>query len=89
VSALACPACGRANHTTTGFTTAGQPKVGDVLICWGCRTPAILSAVGLRLPTEEEAAELARDEDVRAARGAMAESYTPAEAAALADRRRP
>jgi hypothetical protein len=88
-SGLTCPACGRANQTTTGVTTADQPKVDDVLVCWGCRTPAILTAVGLRLPTLEEAAELACDEDLRAARAAMAESYTPAQAAALADRRRP
>lgn len=88
MSALRCPACRRPNETTTGVTTSEEPSLGDVLVCWGCRTPAILSAYGLRLPTQAEAAELLKDPDVRAAAAAMTESYTPAQAADLLRHRR-
>jgi hypothetical protein len=37
-----CPRCGRPNDAVAGVDTLAQPVAGDWLICFGCRTVAVL-----------------------------------------------
>lgn len=81
-----CPHCGRRNDQHAGLN--GKPPAdGDVAICWGCRKVGIFAVgpygTGVRQATDQEAAEVMADPRVRAALGAMAESYDPDTATAL------
>lgn len=70
-----CPHCGRTNDQHTNMTGSRIPRSGDVSVCWECACLAIYVAgpfgVSLRVPTDEEAAELAADPDLRRLLSAM------------------
>ena len=66
-----------------GHAPGDRPSPGDVSLCWKCGGAAIFTDDGVRLPTPDEATELDADPDVRAARAAMAEAYTPRQATEL------
>lgn len=82
-----CPHCGRTNDQHAGPDREALPADGDVSLCWGCGGIGLfqVTALGLtvRKPTADEQAELDQDPGIRAARAAMAESYTPSQASEL------
>jgi hypothetical protein len=82
---LRCPHCGRINDTHQRPETSADPEPGDIGICWKCHGLAMLTPFGfLRGPNDpEEAAEWEADSDVKRARAAMSESYTPSQALRL------
>jgi len=81
---LVCPHCGRVNDTHQGFE-GQRPEAGDVGICWKCKGLTILTPFGFLRPPRDavEAALLEQDPDVKRARAAMAEAYTPTQAVRL------
>ncbi len=78
-----CPHCGRINDSHDGPHPADKPVSGDVSLCWGCGGLGIFTDGGIRMPTQQEQAELEADSQVRAAQAAIRESYTPQQASAL------
>lgn len=50
-----CPFCDRHNDTETGYTDGTTPQVGDILICFLCLNPAVVSEDNTLLePTDEQ-----------------------------------
>lgn len=82
-----CPHCGREHDAHDGPTRDAQPAAGDVSICWGCHQISVYEtfgdALGLRMPTPEEEAEMRASPELREAFAAMAESYYPEQASHL------
>jgi hypothetical protein len=82
-----CPECGRTNEAASG---PGSPDDGDCLICWSCHeiSVAVVTPYGLqaRTPTATELQEMRADPQVRATLAAMAESFTPSQAARMLER---
>lgn len=78
-----CPWCGREHDAATNAGGVGDqttpPEPGDVAVCWVCHWPSYFTADGLRRPTVDELAVLRVE--LCALLGAMAESWTPKEAA--------
>lgn len=83
-----CPHCGRQNGMHTCATTPGEPAPdpGDVSICWGCAGIGVFDLVDgvltVRLPTDDEARDIAEDERLRMFAFQAVISRTPTEAAA-------
>lgn len=80
-----CPHCGYAFDASACATDPGkQPVAGDIHLCWACRGIAVQTDTGrLRLPTPEEDALYAQEPAIQQVRHAMAEAFTPTEAANL------
>lgn len=75
-----CPHCGRVNTEHDGPTPDATPGPGDVSLCWRCGGLGIFTTDGVRKPTPEEEQELAAAPEIRTARAAIRESYTPQQA---------
>lgn len=60
-----CPSCGKANDCHDCTTDPGAtPEPGDVTLCWYCGQLGIYTEAGIRLPTDDELAELLSDQGV-------------------------
>lgn len=75
-----CPTCGRTNESHAGPTPDSVPDAGDLSLCWKCRSLAIYTDNGLRLPTAEELAEYSQLPELKGLLGVMAETMTPSQA---------
>jgi len=79
-----CPHCGRTNQVADGPSPESKPEPGDISICWRCGKVSVFAENGsTRLPTEEEAAEIQRDPEIRKALALRAECYTPQQVSKL------
>lgn len=87
---VSCPHCGQEPVAASGLTTSRTPMDGDVQICGGCHRASVFVAgplgLGARLPTDAEQAAIDSDPVLKAALGALAESYDSWDAADLAYR---
>lgn len=76
---LRCPHCGVPAEEQDARSPKSRPRPGDISMCWDCRNLGVFvetpDGLSLRVPTDAERDELERDPRVRAARGALAESY--------------
>ena len=66
-----------------------RPSDGDVAVCWRCRAVSVfavspLGVVALRAPTADEERDVMADPRITASLDAVADSRSPAQAAALA-----
>lgn len=62
----ACPHCGRRQDAGTNMTGDVAPKPGDVSICIRCAGVSVFELGGeRRLPTDEEVAEFAADDELQ------------------------
>lgn len=61
--AHACPWCGVAHDAAMGVTDDGAPAPGSAMFCSRCGRFGILTATGVRRPTELELDELAANDD--------------------------
>jgi len=81
-----CPYCGQVNEVHRGLDGT-TPRSGDFSLCWGCRKVGIFGVTGtgftVRKATAAETEQIMKLPQVRAALAAVAESYTPSEAAQL------
>ena len=64
-----CPYCGAPNdgHAAASAAVTSPPEPGDASICAYCHAIGIYCAEGIRLPTRDEAEQLATDKDIQAA----------------------
>jgi len=72
----ACPTCGRENNAHTGVTGDDPPVAGAATIClacasWAVFTPTDGGGLALRLPTNDELAQIRRSPDAQAAEEAI------------------
>jgi NAD-dependent SIR2 family protein deacetylase len=62
---FSCPKCGYKMDRTTGAFEDAQPMEGDISMCLACGSPAIFRKdLTIRIPTEEEALDLAVNPEV-------------------------
>jgi hypothetical protein len=82
---VSCPWCGRTNDRHCNAAGPGPaPKPGDVGICWGCHRAFVFAdELQARRPTEDEATEIAANDQIRMARAAMRSAARPDEAISL------
>lgn len=75
-----CPYCGRRNDRHENPDDA-TPDDGDLSVCWGCQKIGVFAVgplgITVRKATAEEAAKYTADPRLRAALGAMTESFDP------------
>lgn len=90
LSSISCPHCGQELVAASGLTTGNPPMDGNVSICGECHRASMFVAgplgLGARLPTDAEQAAIDSDPAVKAALGALADSYDSWTAADLAYR---